>query len=303
MKYYIYRNGKRQGPLSLHILKTMAQGGEFESTATLETEDGRQFRADEILPATIFDEPSEDAPSMIDIGAVDPFDANPFDVSHGDTEETFFDRLYAEPSNPWKYDGETSGVVWPSQRGSAATSKLFHFYDKRDCRWGPVSAADLKLLACEKRIDENTFIEASDGTLRRATAVRELAVIIRANAKEKTEKFAGSQIFLVVLLCVLGAILAIGVIVWALTHPLLFGRFLVYGAFGALALGVVGYIGKAAYEYISEHSDTFSKALKIFFAVSAVIGAFVALWKLLGVWLLLALFGLFVLLIAAGSCN
>lgn len=139
--------------------------------------------------------------------------------------------------------------------------------------------------------------------MRRATAVRELAVIIRANAKEKTEKFAGSQICLVVFLCVFGTILAVGGVVWALTHPLLVGRFLVYGAFGVLALGVVGYIGKVAYEYISEHYDAFLKALKILLAVGAAIVGIVVLWTLFGVWLLLAPLGVLALLVAAGSYN
>lgn len=55
-EYYFVRDGKRVGPLPLSILRKMARGGEISPETTLETENGRSRRADQMLAVDDFAE-------------------------------------------------------------------------------------------------------------------------------------------------------------------------------------------------------------------------------------------------------
>ncbi|MBQ2790311.1 MAG: hypothetical protein IJE97_11805 [Thermoguttaceae bacterium] len=319
--YFHLLDGRRVGPLALEILQRMADSGEIGPKARLKREsDGRRFRASQKLRFDAQDEKKEEKRSAT---ASDKSDGRralskenvgtaPFGDAalrkNGSERSSAVEVAPADVLNPFGELTRSSGVVDQSvavlgTRLNKRSDKKFYVYDVLGRRCGPYSVVDLKRLAVEGRIEQNTTLETLFGKRGRAVEICELAFFFQANETNDPEKFDGSQIFLIVFLCVLGAFLAVGVIVWALSHPLLLGRFLVYGAFGVLALGAAWYIGKGAYEYISEHSDAFLKTLKILLAVGAAIGGIVVLWTLFGVWLLLAPLGILALLVAAGSCN
>lgn len=318
--YFHLLDGRRVGPLGLEILQRMAESGEIGPKARLKREsDGRRFRASQKLRFDVQDEKKEEKRSAT---ASDKSDGRQAFSKENVGTAPFGDAASRKNGGERSSDAEAArpdvfNPFWELMRGSGVgdksdavlgtgldkrSDKRFYVCDVLGRRRGPYAVVDLKRLAVEGQIEQNTTLETLLGQRGRAVDMRELAPFFQKDATDDA-KIDGSQIFLIVFLCVLGAFLAVGVIVWALTHPLLFGRFLVYGAFGVLALGAVWYIGKVAYECISEHSDAFLKALKILLAVGAAIGGIVVLWTLFGVWLLLAPLGILALLVAAGSYN
>lgn len=229
--YYFAADGRRLGALPLSILKTLAQGEQILPETTLEAEDGRRFRADEKLDAADFGvRTTEDAPQETH-GGVRSFSVEktenlyaPLNIDERvDRLVAFFETIDTEKKKPKK----------PSARRVA---ELFHFYDERNRRWGPVSVAELKQFAYEKRIDEKTIIEARDGARKRVVDIPELAAIIQANARADEEKLDCLTILLIVLLSVLGAGAAIAWGIFALTDSAFWGRWAQYGAVAFLAL-------------------------------------------------------------------
>lgn len=311
-RYYFHLlDGRRVGPLGLDILQRMAESGEIGPKARLKREsDGRRFRASQKLRFDVQDEKREekrtttaseksdgrDAFSKANVGTARFGDASP--RKNGSERPNDAEVASADVFNPfWELtrgsDVGDKSVAVLGTRSDKRSDKMFYVYDVLDRRRGPYSVVDLKRLVVEGQIARNTTLETLLGKRGRAGDMRELTPFFQTDATDDSEKLDCSQIFLIVFLCVFGTILAIGGIVWALTHPALLGRLLIGLALLVPALGAAWYIGKAAWAHIG----VILKTTGCLLALGVAVAFCVALWKLCGWWLLLAPAVVFVLLL------
>ena len=178
--YFHLLDGRRVGPLELAILQRMADKGEIGPNARLKRDsDGRRFRASQKLRFDVQDEKKEEKRLATASDKSDgrrTLSKNVGAAPFGDAEVA-----PADVFNPFWELTRSSGVVDKSvavlgTRVNKRPDKMFYVYDVLGRRRGPYSVVDLKRLAVEGQIEQNTTLETLLGKRGRAVEIRELAL-------------------------------------------------------------------------------------------------------------------------------